>query len=242
MFKMTVWDRLAVEMAPSVTSGLPELELVVIDRRGGGYPGGGRDRLGTAWLNCPDPAPLLVVVMIRSALHGVVDAGRGRPRQRRAEHRNGGHQREPHHEGRGRLGRAPRAAHRILPAQAARGAEQAGERAPDDARHGTRQGRRQHRHADEEEDRAQAHQLDGRLREPDGEQENTDQCDHAAPDEATAQGDLILGQVVGHRRHRGDPHGAPRRADGRHHGHADANEEADDHRAGGEHDAIPRAA
>ncbi len=51
-------------------------------------------------------------------------------------------------------------------------------------------------------------------------------------DEAPAQRDLVLGLLLGHRGHRGDAHGAAGRADGRDHGDADADDEADDDGAG----------
>ena len=64
----------------------------------------------------------------------------------------------------------------------------------------------------------------------------------AAPDEAAPQRDLCLGLLLRDRRHRGDAHGAPRRADGRDHRHADADDEADDHGAGLEHEGARRQA
>ena len=63
---------------------------------------------------------------------------------------------------------------------------------------------------------------------PEGEREDPDQGDDAAPDEAAPQWDLVLGLLLGDRRHRGDAHGAAGRADGRDQRHADTHHEADD--------------
>ena len=128
----------------------------------------------------------------------------------------------------GGLRRAPGAAHGVLPAQPARDAEEAGQRAPDGARHGPRHGRRQHGHPDEDQHRAQAHQLMAGAVSPKASPTTPSEGDHAAPDEAAPQRDLGLGLLLGDRRHRGDPHRAAGRADGRDQRHADAHDQADD--------------
>ena len=231
-------DGLGEVLRPQAEDGLeraPDLELVAVDGvRGGDARDAGRhlrhrgaEGAGSVLARGGDD-------QVRA--DGVVDAARGRARQRRAEHGDRRDKGQPDHQGRRRLRCAPRAAHGVLPAQAARGAEQARQRAADHARHRPRHGGRQHGHPHEDQHRTEADQSDGRLRQPDGEQEHPDHRGDAAADETAAHGDVVLGLAVRHRRHRGDAHGAPGRADGRDHRHADTHHEAHDHGARFEHE------
>ena len=68
----------------------------------------------------------------------------------------------------GGLGGAPGAAHGVLPAELARFAEQPGQRTADHARQRPGDRRGQHGDADEDAHRADAHERDGRLGQPDG--------------------------------------------------------------------------
>ncbi len=193
--------------AQEIREGVAELELAAVDDRGGGDAGdpGRHDRHGVAELPVPGVARRRDDDVCADR---VVHTARGRARQRGAEHGDGRDERQPDHQRRRRLGRAPGAAHGVLPAQAARGAEQPGQRATDDARHGPRHRGCQHRDAHEDQDRTEADQLDGRLREPDGQQHDPDRGDDTALGEAAPHRHLLLGLLLGHRRHRGDADGA----------------------------------
>ena len=89
-----------------------------------------------------------------------------------------------------RLGRAPRAAHGVLPAEPPGDPEQARQRPADHAGHGPGHGGGQHADADEDGHRPQADQLDGRTVQPErrgGDPEDGDD----RPDDDPAPGRLV---------------------------------------------------
>ena len=121
-----------------------------------------------------------------------------------------------------------------------------GQRTADHARDRARDRRGQHGDADEDADRAHAHQRDGGLGQPDGQQDHADQGQGRAPDEPAPQRDARAGLTIIERGDRRDAHGVPRRTDRGHDRHADADGQPHQHgtrlehqRSGGQCDPEP---
>ena len=119
---------------------MAELELAAVHGRGGGDAGDAGRTTGTVLPNSPFPVELAAEMMM-SAWIVLLTLLVAELDSEGAEHGDGRDERQPDHQRRRRLSRAPGAAHGVLPAQPARGAEQAGQRAADNARHGLRRRR-----------------------------------------------------------------------------------------------------
>ena len=148
-----------------------------------------------------------VSVRMMSALDRLVDAAGGRLGQRRAEHRDRGDQGQPDHQRRGGLGGAPRAAHGVLPAELPRlpsirasgrpitpdtGRAIAGESMATPMNRQTAPG---------------AYELDRRLGQADGQQDDAGDGEPRAPGNQAPQRAAAVGLPVAERGHGGDAHG-----------------------------------
>ena len=166
-----------------------ELEFAGVDGRGGRDPadparGGGRRR-----------ADLPVAASGRARARddvvgadGLVDAARGRPRQRGPEHGDGGDESQADEERGGRLRRAPGTAHRILATELPSDAEQGRQGPADDAGHGPGHQGRQHADGDEDPDGTESDQLDGGGGEAEGQTDDAQDGENGSDDDAAPGG------------------------------------------------------